>query len=139
MRIYCGCCAELIRGKQICDLLAILRGVAPQNRAENLNSFIPVDIVGAQRNGNPLGFKRLQNCARILTLLRGKIGVVQNPVIELSLFVLAAHQVNRSVDDPHHLFAAFQGTGIVFQPITALVDLTVHNGILNPMAVSSKN
>ena len=44
--------------------------------AENLNSFIPMDIVGAQRNGDSLGFERLQNCARILELLRGEIGVV---------------------------------------------------------------
>lgn len=112
MRIYCGCCAGSIRSQQIGDLLAILGGVAPQDRTKNLNSFIPVDIVGAQRNRDSLGFERLQNCARVLALLRREIGVVQNPVIELAFFVLAAHQVDCSVDDLHHLFAAFQGTGI---------------------------
>ena len=29
--------------------------------------------------------------------------------------MFAAHQVNRGVDDLHHLFAALQGAGIVFQ------------------------
>ena len=85
-----------------------------------------MDIVGAQRNGDSLGFERLQNCTRILALLRGEIGVVQNPVIKLAFFVLATHQVDCGVDNLHHLFAAFQGTSIVFQPIAALVDLVVH-------------
>ena len=43
--------------KQIGDFPEILGGVAPQNRAENLNRFIPMDIVGAQRNGDTLGFE----------------------------------------------------------------------------------
>lgn len=85
--MYCGCCAGSIGGKQIGDFLAILRGIAPQNRAEDLDGFIPVDIVGAQRNGDSLGFERLQNCTRILALLRGEIGVVQNPVIKLALML----------------------------------------------------
>ena len=74
--MYCGCCAGSIGGKQIGDFLAILGGVAPQNRAENLDSFIPMDIVGAQRNGDTLGFEQLQNCTRILTLSRRKVSVV---------------------------------------------------------------
>jgi len=85
-----------------------------------------VNIVGAQRNGDTLGFEQLQNCTRILALLRGEIGIVQNPVIKLALFVFAAHQVNRGVDDLHHFFAAFQGAGIAFQPVAALVDLAVN-------------
>ena len=123
--------------KQISDLLAILRGISPQNRTENLDSFIPVDIVGTQRNGDSLGFERLQNGARILTLLRRKVGVVQNPVIEFTLFVLAAHQVNCGVDDLHHLLAALQGTGIVFQPVAALVDLVVHKQCVRGQPVLS--
>ena len=40
--------------------------------------------------------------------------------------MFAAHQVNRGVDDLHHFFAAFQGAGIAFQPVAALVDLAVN-------------
>lgn len=74
--ILCGCCAGSIGSQQIGDFFALLGGVAPQNRTENFDGFIPVDIVGAQRNGDSLGFERLQNCTRILALLRGEIGVV---------------------------------------------------------------
>lgn len=126
MRIYCGCCAGSIRSQQIGDFLAILGSVAPQNRTENFDGFISVDIVGAQRNRDSLAFKRLQNCTRILALLRGEVGVVQNPVIKLAFLVLAPHQVNRGVDDLHHPLAALQGTGIVFQPVAALVDFVIH-------------
>ena len=135
MRIYCGCCAGSIGSQQIGDFFALLGGVAPQNRAENLDSFIPMDIVGEQRNGDTLGFEQLQNCSRILTLPRRKVGVVQNPVIELAFLVLAAHQVDCGVDNLHHLFAAFQGTGIVLQPITALVDLTIHKQCVRGQSV----
>ena len=76
MLILCGCYAGSIECQQFGDFLAILRGISPQYRAENLNSFIPMDIVGAQRNGDSLGFERMQNCTRILALLRGEIGVV---------------------------------------------------------------
>ena len=40
--------------------------------------------------------------------------------------MLAPHQVNRGVDDLHHPLAALQGTGIVFQPVAALVDFVIH-------------
>ena len=97
--MYCGCCAGSIGGKQIGDFLAILRGIAPQNRAEDLDGFIPVDIVGAQRNGDSLGFERLQNCTRILALLRGEIGVVQNPVIKLALMLCLLMPVAAFAED----------------------------------------
>ena len=41
------------RAAQASPIYMYLGSVAPQNRTENLNSFIPVNIVGAQRNGAP--------------------------------------------------------------------------------------
>lgn len=51
--------------------------------------------------------------------------------------MFAAHQVNRGVDDLHHLFAALQGAGIVFQPVAALVDLAVHKQCIRGQPVLS--
>ena len=51
--------------------------------------------------------------------------------------MLATHQVNRSVDDLHHLFAALQGAGIVFQPVAALIDLAVHKQCIRRQPVLS--
>ena len=79
------------------DPSAILRGISPQHRAEYLDSLLPLPVICSGVDVTDIRAKLVNDLLNVLQLLRGEVGIVEQPVKFFAVFMLCSHQIYGSV------------------------------------------
>ena len=93
---------------------AVLRRIAPKNRTECFNRILSPTIVGAETDVADVRPELGDDFVYISQLLRGKICVIQNPVVCFTILVPFAKEINRIGHKSKHFIAALDAAGVVF-------------------------
>ena len=88
------CLSTILRKELVQHLQALLRGVPPQDGTERLDRLRALAVVGPGGDVRYVRAQALDNLIRVLELLGREIAVVEDPVILLSVLVLAAQDVH---------------------------------------------
>ena len=79
------------------DPSAILRGISPQHRAEYLDSLLPLPVICSGVDVTDIRAKLVNDLLNVLQLLRGEVGIVEQPLKFFAVFMLCSHQIYGSV------------------------------------------
>lgn len=88
------CLSTILRKELVQHLQALLRGVPPQDGTERLDRLRALAVVGPGGDVRYVRAQALDNLIRVLELLGREVAVVEDPVILLSVLVLAAQDVH---------------------------------------------
>ena len=83
------CLSTILRKELVQHLQAVFRGVSPQDGAERLDRLRAFPVVGSVGDVRYMRAQALDDLVRVLELLGREIAVVEDPVILLSMLVLA--------------------------------------------------
>ena len=92
---------------------AVLRRIAPKNRTECFNRILSPTIVGAETDVADVRPELGDDFVHISQLLRGKICVIQNPVVCFTILVPFAKEINRIGHKSKHFIASFDAAGMI--------------------------
>ena len=87
------------------DPHAILSGISPKHRAEYLDSLLSFPVICSGADVADVRAKLVDDLLDVLKLLRGEVGVVEQPVKFLAVLVLGAHEVYSAVYKAEHFMA----------------------------------
>ena len=79
------------------DPSAILRGISPQHRAEHLDGFFAFPVIRPGADVADMWAELIDDLLDVLKLLRGEVGIVEQPVKFFAVFMLCSHQIYGSV------------------------------------------
>ena len=76
---------------------AILRRISPQHRTEHLNGFFALPVIRPGADVADVWAELVDDLLDVLQLLRGEVGIVEQPVKFFAVFMLCSHQIYGSV------------------------------------------
>lgn len=97
MPILCQFYADLrfsgLAGEKVVqDFHGILRSIAPKDRAERIYRIVPLSVIGTDTDVPNMGTELVDDLIQVFQFLRREIGVVQQPVVRLAVFVVGTKE-----------------------------------------------
>ena len=97
------------------DPHAILRRIPPQHRAKHLNGLLSLPVVRPRADVADVRAKLVDDLLDVLKLLRGEIGVVEQPIKFFAVFVFGAHEIHGAVYKAEHVMALLDALRLMLQ------------------------
>ena len=104
----------LIRKKIFQQFHTILGRIAPQHVTESFDGLPAIPVIGPVGNVLHMRPDRFDDVQYAPYLLRGEIGVVQNPVEGFPILVFISEQINRGIHQFDHFVGALDTFGLIF-------------------------
>ena len=76
---------------------AILHGISTQHRAEYLDGLLSFPVIRPGADVADMRAELVDDLLDVLQLLRGEVGIVEQPVKFFAVFMLCSHQIYGSV------------------------------------------
>ena len=97
------------------DPRAILRRISPQHRTEHLNGFFALPVIRPGADVADVRAELVDDLLDVLQLLRGEVGVIEQPVKFLAVLVLGAHEIHSAVYKAEHFVALLDALCLMLQ------------------------
>lgn len=97
------------------DPRTILRGISPQHRTKHLNGFFALSVIRPRADIADVRAELVDDLLDVLQLLRGEVGVIEQPVKFLAVLVLGAHEIHGTVHEAEHFMALLDTLRLMFQ------------------------
>ena len=88
----------LLTAKLPHDPRAILRGISPQHRTEYLDGFFALPVIHPGADVADVRAELVDDLLDVLQLLRGEVGVIEQPVKFLAVLVPGAEKIHRMIE-----------------------------------------
>ena len=94
---------------------AILHGISTQHRAEYLDGLLSFPVIRPGADVADVRAELVDDFLDVLQLLRGEVGIIEQPVKFLAVLVLGAHEIQGTVYKAEHFMALLDALRLMFQ------------------------